>query len=294
MTDFDVISPGNVDELLLEIENNQSNNFRFGAGYTDLLLELRKQSGPKINVINLSNLNDPDFSSIVKSEINIRIGSLVTACEIVKNNDINELFPVLHKAANTLASKQIRQVATVGGNICTASPAGDIATALVALEAVCEILSTKNEIRVVPISEFMLGVRKTALKKNEILRSVVIPLRFFASLRMTNDRIISDFIKIGTRKSMECAVVSLAYHILQDDEDKIRYAGIAIGSSAPTIKFTKNAYEFLIGKRIKELNDDDIIEFAKKVLEYASPISDIRGSEWYRKQVLFNISKSIL
>ena len=201
---------------------------------------------------------------------------------------------MLHQAANTLASKQIRQVATVGGNICTASPAGDMATALVALEAICEILSTKNEIREVPLKEFMTGVRKTTLKKNEILRSISIPLRFFATLRMTKNKNYSDFIKIGTRKSMECAIVSLAYHFLIDDEDKIQYAGIAIGSSAPTIKFTKSACDFLIGKRIKELNEDDITNFANKVIEYATPISDIRGSEWYRKQVLFNISKSIL
>ena len=74
MTDFDVITPGNVDELLLEIENNQTKNFRFGAGYTDLLLELRKQSGPKINVINLSNLNDSFFNSINIYPKYIRIG----------------------------------------------------------------------------------------------------------------------------------------------------------------------------------------------------------------------------
>lgn len=288
MVDFNVISPESVDELILEIENNQSNNFRFGAGYTDLLLELRKQSGPKINVINLSKLNDAKFSAIEKTDDKIRIGSLITAGELVKNKEIQELFPVLHQAANSLASKQIRQVATVGGNICTASPAGDIATALVALEAICEILSTKNEIREVPIKEFMLGVRKTALKKNEILRSVVIPIIY------ADTKIISDFIKIGTRKSMECAIVSLAYHFLLDDDGIIKHSGIAIGSSAPTIKFTQGACDFLIGKKIVDFTDDDKKVFADKVLEYATPISDIRGSEWYRKKVLHNISKSIL
>jgi CO/xanthine dehydrogenase FAD-binding subunit len=288
MVDFTVVSPHTVDELIIEIENNQSNNFRFGAGYTDLLLELKKQSGPKINVINLSNLDSPDFTSVQNTDNSVRIGSLVTAGEIVKNNDIKERYPVLHKAANTLASKQIRQVATVGGNICTASPAGDIATALVALEAVCEILSSKNEIREVPICDFMIGVRKTTLKKNEILRSVILPIKY------PNYKIISDFIKIGTRKSMECAIVSLAYHILFDDEYIIKHAGIAIGSSAPTIKFTDTANKFLIGKKLGDITTDDKKTFADKVLDYASPISDIRGSEWYRRKVLHNISISIL
>ncbi len=287
MLDFDVISPGTVEELLNEIENNKDNNFRFGAGFTDLIIELKKQSGPKINIINLSKINDSSFTSIEKTDKNINIGALATASEIVKNKEIQNLFPVLHKAADTLASGQIRQVATVGGNICTASPAGDIATALVALEAVCEILSTKNKIREVPIREFFTGVRKTVLNKDEILRSIVIPIS------ETHKKIFSDFIKIGTRKSMECSIVSLAYHLYLDKDDKILNAGIAIGSSAPTIKFTQSACDFLIGKRLNEFNSKDAEEFADKVMEYASPISDVRGSEWYRKQVLFNISKSI-
>ncbi|MFC2130693.1 FAD binding domain-containing protein [Bacteroidota bacterium] len=287
MLGFDVISPETVEELLNEIENNKDNNFRFGAGYTDLILELKKQSGPKINIINLSKINDSSFTSIEKTNKNISIGALATAAEIVKNEEIQNLFPVLHKAADTLASRQIRQVATVGGNICTASPAGDIATALVALEAVCEILSTKNEIREVPIREYFTGVRKTVLNKDEVLRSIVIPVS------ESHKKIFSDFIKIGTRKSMECSIVSLAFHLNLDKDDKILNAGIAIGSSAPTIKFTQSACDFLIGKRLNGFNSKDKEDFAGKVLEYASPISDVRGSEWYRKQVLSNISKSI-
>ena len=288
MVDFNVLTPGTVSELLTDIENNQSGDFRFGAGLTDLLLELRKQSGSKINIINLSNISDEFFSEITKTEDYIRIGSLVTAAEITGNEEIRTIFPVFHKAAESLASRQIRQVATVGGNICTASPAGDISTSLVALEAFCEILSSKNQLREVPISEFFTGVRRTVLNKDEILRRVKIPIK------SNNNKIISDFIKIGTRRSMECSVVSLAYHFILDDGDNVIHAGIAIGSSAPVIKFTRSACDYLIGKNFNGFNPEDIEIFAQKVLKYASPISDIRGSAWYRKQVLFNISKSIL
>ena len=92
---------------------------------------------------------------------------------------------------------------------------------------------------------------------------------------------------------MEIAIVSLAYHLQMDDTGIITDAGVACGAVAPTIPFTTSACEFLIGKNIKDLSAADKEEFAKKVISFASPISDIRASDWYRKEVLFNISKTI-
>jgi CO/xanthine dehydrogenase FAD-binding subunit len=92
---------------------------------------------------------------------------------------------------------------------------------------------------------------------------------------------------------MECAVVSLAFHIPLDESDQITHAGIAIGSAAPTIKFVTSACDYLVGKDVSSFEASECDAFAKKVLEYASPISDIRGSAWYRREVLYNISKSI-
>lgn len=90
---------------------------------------------------------------------------------------------------------------------------------------------------------------------------------------------------------MECSVVALAYHLQKDDSGAIQQSGIAIGSVAPTIKFTDSACEFLIRK--KELSEAEREEFAKLVSEYASPISDVRASAWYREEVLYNISKGL-
>jgi CO/xanthine dehydrogenase FAD-binding subunit len=92
---------------------------------------------------------------------------------------------------------------------------------------------------------------------------------------------------------MECSVVSLAHHLYLDRGGKIVHAGIAIGSVAPTIMFVHSASNFLIGKRISSIRESESVEFAKKVLEYANPISDIRASAWYRKEVLYNISKNL-
>ena len=284
---FDLISPETTDELLEVIAENQGNNFRFGAGCTDLLLELKKQPDEELLVVNLARLNDNRFTSIEENDDGIRMGALVTANSITSDEELRRRFPVLYESANKLGSRQIRQVATIGGNLCTASPAGDIACALVALEARCEILSANGITRIIPINDFFIDVRKTDLKKDEILRSV------YLTPNSENKRIHSGFIKIGTRQSMEIAVVSLAYHIQADEDDIITYAGIAIGSVAPTIKFATSACEYLIGRNFSAIGSSEAEEFAAKIVEYASPISDIRASAWYREEALYNISKSI-
>ena len=284
--DFYTVSPHTTAELLETIKQNQGNHFRFGAGYTDLILELQMQKQDDLTVINLAKLKDKDFTSINDSKEGSRIGALATMTDVLSNESLQR-FPALIEAIESLASVQIRSVATVGGNICTASPAGDVSCALVALDAACEILDTGGKIRTVPIAEFFTGVKTSVLKKNEILRSVLVPHR------KTTDRIVSGFIKIGNRNSMEIALVSFAYYILADRNGDVTSAGAAIGSVAETIKSTESACEFLMGKNIEHLTKTDKGKFADLVLEYASPISDIRASAWYRRQVLWNISRSI-
>ncbi len=286
---FKVISPETTENLMEVITENQGNKFRFGAGYTDLLLDIKNKRNDDLKIINLAKLNDRQFTSIEETDKGIRLGALVTAQRIIFDPILswNRQYSVLCEAANKLASQQIRQVATIGGNLCTASPAGDIACALVALNAQCEILSANATTRIIPINDFFVDVRKTDLKKDEILRGIII------SSNKNSKKISSEFIKVGTRRSMECAIVSLAYHIQTDKNDKITHAGIATGSVAPTIKFVKTACEYLIGKTLSSIGESEAHKFAAKVVEYASPISDIRASAWYRKEVLYNISKSI-
>jgi xanthine dehydrogenase FAD-binding subunit len=284
--DFCTVSPHTTAELLETIKQNQGNHFRFGAGYTDLIPELQMQKQDDLTVINLAKLKDKDFTSINDSKEGSRIGALATMTDVLSNESLQR-FPALIEAIESLASVQVRSVATVGGNICTASPAGDVSCALVALDAACEILDTGGKIRTVPIAEFFTGVKTSVLKKNEILRSVLVPHR------KTADRIVSGFIKIGNRNSMEIALVSFAYYILADSNGDVTSSGAAIGSVAETIKSTESACEFLMGKNIEHLTKTDKGKFADLVLEYASPISDIRASAWYRRQVLWNISRSI-
>jgi carbon-monoxide dehydrogenase medium subunit len=284
--DFDVISPKTTPELLQAISDNQSNNLKIGAGFTDLINQLKNQTIEDLIVINMSKITDVNFTQIVENNTSLQIGTLVTASQLVDNKFIKESYPVLYQAASKLASTQIRNVATLGGNICNVSPSGDMTAALIALKATCHIIDCDGSERDELLSSFIRGLKKTSLTKKEIIKNITIPKNSEAKIK-------SGYEKVGSRKSMEIAIVSLAYHIQMNNDGIIRVAGVACGAVAPTIPFTESACEFLVGKNIHQLTELDKEEFAKNVIDYATPISDIRASDWYRKEVLFNISKTI-
>jgi CO/xanthine dehydrogenase FAD-binding subunit len=283
---FDVISPNTKDELLIAMATLQNSNYKIGAGYTDLINDLKSKSTDDLTIINIAQLNEPEFVSISKSRDFLELGALVTASDIVNHPQIKNDYPVLYESAESVASVQIRNLATIGGNICNASPSADMSAALVALNAVCQIMDTAGNVRSERLEDMITGVRSTSLQRNEILYSVWIPKNIATKLR-------SGFEKIGTRNSMEISIVSLAYHFQLNDDGKVLQAGVSCGAVAPVIPFARAACDYLLGKNISTLSEFERTEFANKVMEYASPISDIRASDWYRKEVLFNLSKSI-
>ena len=116
---FEIINPATTEELLRTIKKFQKEKFRFGAGCTDLLMELKKNPVEDLTIINLAQVKDVHFTGIKKTAASLRLGARVTAHSIVMNEEIKRSYPVLHEAALSLASTQIRQVATVGGNLCT-------------------------------------------------------------------------------------------------------------------------------------------------------------------------------
>lgn len=283
---FDIESPVNRDELMQSLRNYQSKNFRLAAGFTDLLIELKKTNPEELTVINLSQLKDEEFSSISFNSTETRIGALVTVAQIGNNSFIKENYPVLYQAAKALASGQIREVATVGGNICQASPSGDLSCALVALKAKCEIMDMDGKVRHEMLDEFFRGPGITSLQKNEVLKSIAIPVNKSKKLK-------SGFIKIGKRSAMECTIVSVGYHFQLEADGILAQAGVAIGAVAPTVVFCNKAADFLAKKNINNLNKDDQIKVTGLILESASPIDDLRASAWYRKEVLLNTARSI-
>lgn len=283
---FEVINTTTSDELLKAIAANQHNNFKIGAGFTDLINQLKKQNTDDLTIINIAQLKEEAYRQIVEEKNELRIGTLATASAIVGNSYVKENYPVLHQAASKLACTQIRNVATLGGNICNVSPSGDMTAALIALKATCHIVDCNGGKRSELLSDFIVGLKKTTLTKQEIIKNITIP-------KNTGTSIHSGYEKVGSRKSMEIAIVSLGYHFQLDGNGTITNAGVSCGAVAPTIPFATSACEFIIGKNINSISVTDKEEFANKVMEYASPISDIRASDWYRKEVLFNLSQTI-
>ena len=281
---FNIISPKTKGELLDAISKNKNNNYCFGAGYTDLINQFKSKNTKGLLVINIAQLEDESFKGVKLQKDYIEIGALTTASEIIDSEIIEEQYPVLFQASESLASNQIRNSATIGGNICNASPSADMASALVALKAICCVLDSDGNEREEELESFILGVKKISLNKNEILRAIKIPNNI-------SESIYSGFEKVGTRRSMEISIVSFSFHFQISDDNVINEAGISIGAVAPGIPFAKDACDFVKGKSLDHFKDKQ--KFADLVLSYSSPISDIRASEWYRKEVLSNISKSI-
>jgi len=246
--------PNSFDELFSIYEQD----FTLFAGGTDLIPRYeRGQKLPK-NIIDLKKLSD--FSGIKKVGDNIEIGAGTTIEELRNSNLIKKHFNALWLATTEFGSVQIRNRATIGGNICNASPAGDTLPALYAFNAKL-VLRNKHDKRTVPIDEFILDPGKTAIKDDEILQSIMLPLSSSNSM----------FYKLGLREAMAISVINFAIVYGKNE------LTIALGAIAPTIiKLTG----------LKEINVDQILENVDNAI---SPIDDIRATANYRRKALQNM-----
>jgi xanthine dehydrogenase iron-sulfur cluster and FAD-binding subunit A len=254
---------------ILETENNKA---KIIAGGTDLVLELRK--GLHSEVRSLIDINHiKGLNQIWEEGDFVYINPLVTHSQVVNSKTLRNYALPLVKAAQSVGSAQIRNVATIFGNVITASPANDTISPLVALGAEL-LIQSKHEKRWVSITDFYQGVRKTLLKSNEMVTN----LRF-KKLRANQK---GTFIKYLLRNTHGIAVANVSI-ILDLDGSLITDAKIALGAVKPTIIRAKNAEEYL---RNKEINKNSIAETGKLCLESASPITDIRASEEYRGHLI--------
>ena len=246
--------PKTVDEYYSISEQD----FTLFAGGTDLIP--RYERGHKLPdaIIDLKKL--PDFIGIKKVGNDIEIGA-GTTIEEVKNNDlIKKHFNALWQATTEFGSVQIRNRATIGGNICNASPAGDTLPTLYAFNAKL-LLRNKTGERTISINEFILGPGETTLGTNEILHAIMLPLSSSNSI----------FYKLGLREAMAISVVNFA--IVYDESDLT----IALGAVAPTII------------KLSGLEKFSTNQILKKVDNAISPIDDIRATALYRRKVLQNM-----
>jgi carbon-monoxide dehydrogenase medium subunit len=241
----------------------------FIAGGTDVMVQIKNRELRPSDLISLRNI--PGFARI---EVNggARIGALTTIADIVQHSALGRSFPVLVEAARSIGSVQIRNVATIGGNLCNCSPCADMALPLLVHEAKLRLQSSETT-REVPIEEFFKGPGESCLLANEIVTEIC--------LAPPDKNVQAVFLKKG-RVKMDLSVASVAV-LLEMDGDLCRKARIAAGSVAPVPLRLRAVEEILEGSILSE----KIIRNAQRLSEESvSPITDIRSSEDYRRQIV--------
>ena len=242
------------------------------AGATDLIPPMRDKVFTPEYIIDLKQIPGLDELTYDEEE-GLKIGALTTLRTLEKSELVQAKNPAVSYAAKVIASTQIRSKGTLVGNICNSSPSNDSAPNLLAQGAKVNVQGVDGT-RVIPIEEFFLGVRKTALKPGEIVTSVVIP--------PLKDNEKAAYLKFAVRKAMDLAIIGVAAKIKLEN-GICTDAKIALGAVAITPILAPKAAEVLIGK---ELTDEVIEEAAQAAMDSCSPISDIRASKEYRKAMI--------
>lgn len=251
------------------------------AGGTDLLVKRRAGKAPATSIfICLERLTE--LRDVRETAFGIRIGAAVTHAELLHNPLILSFLPVLDRALQTLGSPLIRNMGTIGGNICTASPAGDTLPPLYVLQAEVE-LCTRDSIRIVPLGEFITGPGVTQLQKGEILTGVMV--------KKPEGYNIHHFEKVGQRKSLACAIASLAALLRISPSGVIESARLAWGSVGPTVVRAATVENTLIGEK---LSQEILATVAGRIRQIVAPINDVRATADYRRTVSGNLLLRLL
>jgi CO/xanthine dehydrogenase FAD-binding subunit len=246
------------------------------AGGTDVMVDLnfdRRRPGALLDLGRV-----PELREFAVAGGEVRLGAGVPYSRII--DDLGDRLPGLAMAARTVGSPQIRIRGTVGGNLGSASPAGDAHPPLLAAGAVIEVESAARGVRRIPAADFYTGVKRNALEPDELIAAVLLPEAAGPQ----------QFCKVGTRNAMVIAVSAFACALHPDR----KAVGTGIGSAAPTPRRAIDAEEFLAGELESaglwdsrgELPDTLARAFGERVAAAASPIDDVRGSAAYRRHSL--------
>ncbi|HRW10761.1 MAG TPA: FAD binding domain-containing protein, partial [Caldilineaceae bacterium] len=282
------LAPRALDEALA-MKAEHGDEARVIAGGTDLLIELDRgvRKTPNGNVPGLIDLSHVSgLAEIWEANGQIHLGALVTHNQCVASPLIVEKAFPLVRACWEIGAPQIRNRATVAGNIVTASPANDAIVPLRALNATITVQSAARGERTLPLEQFITGFRQVDLAPDEILTRIS-----FAPLTATQQ---GTFIKLGLRRAQAISVITVSAIIDCDDDPAtapIREARISLGAVAPVIVRADAAEAYLTGK---VLTDDVIAEAAQLALASTSPIDDIRGTATYRRGMVQTLVGRIL
>lgn len=273
MKDFTYVAAGSVQEATKVLAGSKG-VARVLAGGTDLIVQLRegtRDADVVVDVKKIPELNELQFSE----KHGLRLGASVPCYKIYENAEVAHCYGALADSTKIIGGWQIQSRASVGGNLCNASPAADSIPALIAHHAYCEVAGPTG-IHNVAVENFCVAPGKNCLKPGEFLVHLVFP----PSLPHSG----SAYLRFIPRNEMDIAVVGVGARVqLTAGLDKIEFARIGLGAVGPVPKYAQEASEWLAGKPLTEATYAQAGELAKKV---ATPISDMRGTAEYRMHLV--------
>jgi len=262
--------PQSVDEAVSLLE--ASGNAKILAGGTDLIIQSRAQSSPDLVVVDLKSL--PDFVSANINAEGLSLGPSMSCAEFTAREDIKSLFPGLVEAAFLIGSTQVQGRASIGGNLCNASPAADTIPPLMVNNARCVIQGPKGE-RTVTVEDFVTGVASNCMAKNELLKVILVA----TPAPRTSDA----YLRFIPRSEMDIAVAGAAVSVTLETDGTCSKAIVAIGAVAPTAILVDAAAKALIGSKLDETSLQAAADAASAA---SSPITDRRGTAEFRRHVV--------
>ena len=272
MNRFEYMEARTLPEAITALGQNEGT--RIVAGATDFLVRWRQGLWKPRSVLSIQHIPGLDGVNYIPAT-GLSLGSLVSIRTLELHPLIQQYYPALSQAAATFAGVQIRNLATVGGNICNASPSGDTLPALIACGAECRLIGPEGE-RLVPLESFFLGPGRTALRPAEILIELHLP----PPLPHTG----ALYIKHSPRSAMDISTVGVASVVTLAGQDGIcREVQITLGAVAPTVIRAKSAEALLCGQRLEA---GLIQQAARAATEDARPIDDIRGTARHRRAIV--------
>lgn len=272
--DFTYLAPTTLHEAVgLLTEYGQQ--ARVLAGGTDLLLRLKAGQWRPRYVVNIKRIPGLDEISFDPAR-GLRLGTLVTAAALARSAVVRAHYPALTQGAGVMASVQIRNLATVGGNLCNAAPSADLAPPLMALDGEAVIVGPQGRRRL-SLDAFFRGPGQTALAPGELLVAVEAPPPPPGSAAV--------YLKNSPRRAMDIAVVGVAVAITRSPGSDLHCEDIRIvlGAVAPTPLRARQAEALLRGR---EITEENIAQAARTAAQEARPIDDVRGSAWYRRRMV--------
>lgn len=281
MRAFDYISAGSVKDVVALLTSHDG-KARVLCGGTDLLVQLRenrRRAELLIDVKNIPGLTDIRFDA----HAGLWLGAAASCYAICHDRSVLENYPGLVDAIQLIGGVQIQYRASVGGNLCNASPAADSIPALIVHGARC-MIATQTGRREIPVEQFCVAPGKHVMEHGEFLLAVTVP--------PPAENFGASYLRLIPRNEMDIAVVGAGASVTLDGgKRKIHVARIALGAVAPTPLFVEEAGAFLAGKEITQENVQAAAQIAQAA---ARPISDLRGTAEYRKQLCLVLTRRAL